>query len=205
VIDVKEIFSAVLDDEPPPPPTGEQVIRRARNVMRRAWLVRAGLAAAAVVAAVLAVPRVGLGPTPVEPAEPAMTPTEMSDTLGLIERFGTVVTAALPNDVVAQPGGAITSRDPHTGALTMVELPVNVERSGEHGQIIAFWLAQPGPAPSGGLCTAPWPDCCSAAEPRRTAPPSTSGRRPSGSASVPSRRLRDLRMSATRSTTSTVP
>ena len=122
--------------------------------MRRAWLVRAGLAAALVAAAILAVPRVGLGPAPVEPAEPTLTPTQMSDTSALIERFGAVVTAALPTDVVAQPGGATTSNDPRTGALTMIDVPVNVERSGGHGQIIASWLVQAAPAVLGGAAVA---------------------------------------------------
>jgi hypothetical protein len=158
VIDAKEIFTEVLDAPPSPPPPAEQVIRIARRAMRRAWLARLGLATAVVVAAAVAVPRIPWGPTRTEPAEPTPVPTFMSDTSALLDRFAAVISAALPGDVLANPGGGEGSRDPGTGELEVVGMFVNVERSGEHGQVMAFWVAQPRPVPSGDLCAVPWPD-----------------------------------------------
>jgi hypothetical protein len=148
--DVREIFDRILDAPAPPLTSSGDAIAAGARARRR----RHGVQAVAVaVAAAMALAAPNLANPSTSPQHPdgagAGTPTaspEPEPHRSMRLMSGTLV-AAIPPALRTSGGAASEAGDGVVGAFTDIHV------NGEGGQLLAYRLSRPEPAPTGDLCT----------------------------------------------------
>jgi hypothetical protein len=135
MMDIKDVFTAVLDVPPPPLAPSADVIRAARRAARRAHAARLALATAAIVAGAGALLGADLGG-----GAASSPPTYMWANAG---PPSAAVVESLPRDVALVTEASMDERSGPGGGPEIFGVIAAVRRGGEYGQVRAYWQQRP--------------------------------------------------------------